>query len=275
VTRPARFTASLLAVAFAAVNHAAAAPSALAIAPVGGNDARAAAVPVALAGDNPAGGAAPPSASVPARPVLGHDDTNYTFAIGGFAPEYEVPAPGSYELPPIDTISDHPLIDAEGRATTLAEILRGRLAVVSFIYATCGEATGCPMSTAILRSLDRRLSSSADVSDEIALVTISFDPERDTPERLLEMQKLRSPGSSWQFVTTSQATLAPLLDDFGQQIARLRYADGTWTGVFRHVLKVYLLDRTRRVRNVYSVGFLNPELVLADLETLKLEAKNE
>jgi cytochrome c peroxidase len=210
-----------------------------------------------------------------ARPPLGHADTNYTYAIGGFAPDYQVPSPGSYELPPIDTVSDHPLVDAQGRATTLRDALGGRLAVVSFIYATCGEATGCPMSTEVLRRLDRRLTTTKPVPDEIALVTVSFDPARDTPERLVEMEKLRSPGSKWGFYTAKdEASLVPLLDDFGQQIAKLHYPDGTWTGVFRHVLKVYLLDRDQRVRNVYSVGFLNPELVMADLETLKLEEKS-
>jgi cytochrome c peroxidase len=216
--------------------------------------------------------AIPPAVSAPAPRPIGHDDANYTFAVGAFAPDYVVPAPGSYELPPIDSVSDHALVDAEGRATTLDAALGRRLAVVSFIYASCGEATGCPMSTEVLRKLDRQLSTSKALSDDVTLVTISFDPERDTPTRLVEMQKLRSAGSRWQFFTTkNEAALSPLLDDFGQQIARLRYPDGTWTGVFRHVLKVYLLDRGRRVRNVYSVGFLNPELVLADLETLRLE----
>jgi cytochrome c peroxidase len=220
------------------------------------------------AGDAASGSATP---STP-RPPLGHDAANYTFAVGGFAPEYEVPKPGSYELPPIDTVADHPLVDAEGRATTLSSVVGARLAVVSFIYATCGEATGCPMSTEVLRRLDRRLSTLPTLHNDVALVTISFDPERDTSERLVEMQKLRSPGSRWQFLNTKdEAALAPLLDDFGQQVSKLRYPDGTWTGVFRHVLKVYLIDRSRRVRNVYSVGFLNPELVLADLETLRME----
>jgi cytochrome c peroxidase len=218
-------------------------------------------------------GEAPAAPSPSARPPLGHDAANYTFAVGAFAPDYEVPRAGSYELPPIDSVADHPLVDARGLATSLRQALGGRLAVVSFIYATCGEATGCPMSTAVLRTLDRKLASIPSLAGSVALVTISFDPERDTPARLVEMEKLRSPGSTWQFFTTSgQEALAPLLDDFGQQVSRLRYADGTWTGVFRHVLKVYLLDGEQRVRNVYSVGFLNPELVLADLETLRMGA---
>ena len=45
-------------------------------------------------------------------------------------------------------------------------------------------------------------------------------------------------------------------------------ADGTWSGTFRHVLKVFLLDQRNHVRNVYSVGLLDPQLVLNDLRTL-------
>lgn len=205
------------------------------------------------------------------RRPLGHADVSYTFAVGAFAPAYTPPAPGSYELPPIDTVGDYPLVDASGAATTLASVIGDRLAVVSFIYATCGEATGCPMATAVLHRLDRTLAADATLAGEVALVTISFDPARDTPVRLEEMQKQRSAGSSWQFVTArDEAALAPLLDDFGQSISRLYWPDGTWTGVYRHVLKVFLLDRGRRVRNVYSVGFLNPELVAGDLKTLQM-----
>ncbi len=81
-----------------------------------------------------------------------------------------------------------------------------------------------------------------------------------------------APRSDWQFVTTSgEAELAPLLADFDQQVARLRFPDGAWTGLYRHVLKVFLLDRRRRVRNVYSTGFLHAALVVNDLRTLAAE----
>ena len=70
----------------------------------------------------------------------------------------------------------------------------------------------------------------------------------------------------------SDAELQPLLADFDQPVAKLRFEDGTWTGLFRHVLKVFLLDGQHRVRNVYSVGFFNPALVLNDVRTLLLES---
>src|SRR5437899_6520936 len=87
------------------------------------------------------------------------------------------------------------------------------------------------------------------------------------------MRAFHAPANDWRFATTrSEVELAPLLADFDQPVAKLRFADGTWTGLFRHVLKVFLLDRESRVRNVYSVGLLDAALVLTDLRTLLLES---
>src|SRR5439155_26598953 len=57
-----------------------------------------------------------------------------------------------------------------------------------------------------------------------------------------------------------------------QSVAKLWQEDGTWSGLFRHVLKVFLLDADHQVRNIYSAGLFNPQLVLNDVETVLLEA---
>src|SRR5207247_321215 len=97
-------------------------------------------------------------------------ELSYTYAVGAFAPEYTPPAPGSYALPTIDTVTDPALVDPDCRPTT-------------------------------------------------------------------------------------------------------RFADGACSGLFRHVLKVFLLDGESRVRNVYSVGLLDATLVLTDLRTLLLASR--
>ena len=197
----------------------------------------------------------------------------YTYAVGSFAPEYTPPAPGSYTLPTIDTVTDHALLDADGRPTTLLALTRGRLAVVAFVYTTCIEATGCPLSLGVQHRLDRAVAADPELDGRVTLVTISFDPERDTPARMAVMRSFHAPESDWRFATTrSEAELQPLLADFDQPVAKLRFTDGTWSGLFRHVLKVFLLDGESRVRNVYSVGLLDATLVQNDLRTLLLEA---
>jgi WD40 repeat protein len=84
---------------------------------------------------------------------------------------------------------------------------------------------------------------------------------------------LHRPRTDWAFATApDEARLAPLLADFGQTVAPLRFDDGRRTGLYRHVLKVFLVDRQHRVRNVYSTGFLDPELILNDVRTVLLDA---
>ena len=80
------------------------------------------------------------------------------------------------------------------------------------------------------------------------------------------------PRTDWTFLTTSdEEAFEPILADFGQQIGKLTWEDGAWSGLFRHVLKVYLLDEQNRVRNIYGSGFLDAAMVLTDVRTLVAE----
>jgi cytochrome oxidase Cu insertion factor (SCO1/SenC/PrrC family) len=207
-----------------------------------------------------------------AKPAVRPEDLAYVYGVGSFAPEYAPPAPGSYRLPPIDDVADHPLVGSTGQRTTLYALTRGRVAVVAFVYLSCAEATGCPVSLGVLHHLDDAIATDAALRDRVILVSLSFDPERDTPARLASARALHEPHTSWPFATApDEATLAPLLADFGQPVARLRFPDGSWTGLYRHVLKVFLVDTRHRVRNVYSTGFLHPQLILNDMRTVLLD----
>jgi cytochrome oxidase Cu insertion factor (SCO1/SenC/PrrC family) len=199
-------------------------------------------------------------------------DLGYTYTVGRFAPEYTPPAPGTYELPVVDMLDDHPLLDENGRGVRLFELTRNRIAVVAFVYTTCVETAGCPLAQSVLHRLDRMLAADDELRRRVVLVSLSFDPERDDPARLSTIRAANAPKTDWRFVTTSgEKALAPLLDDFGQPVARLRFTDGRWTGLYRHVLKVFLLDPAHRVRNVYSTGLLDAGLVLNDVRTLLME----
>jgi cytochrome oxidase Cu insertion factor (SCO1/SenC/PrrC family) len=215
-------------------------------------------------------------AAVPAGAAAGEvgpADLPYTYGVGPFRPRYTAPPPGSYELPPIDEVHDHPLVDTDGRPTTLFTLTGDRVAVVAFVYTSCPDATGCPLSMAVLRRVDRALAKDPALARRVVLLSVSFDPERDTPAQMAKVRALHAPKSDWRFTTTAdEAALAPLLADFGQPVAKLRLPDGTWSGFYRHVLKVFLVDTRHRVRNVYSTGFLDDALVLNDVRTVLGEA---
>ena len=178
-------------------------------------------------------------------------------------PLYRAPEPGSYELPAIARVHERELVDSSGARVRFPGLARGQVAVVALVYGSCHEATGCPASMALLRELDRRLAADPAREKRVRLACVSFDPAKDTPERLAELRKNMEPQGDWRFLVPGTADeLAPLLRDFGQDVAELG------GGVKRHVAKVYLVDAALHVRNIYAPGMLDPSLVLADIDTL-------
>jgi len=188
-------------------------------------------------------------------------------------PQFTPPPPGTYTLPPIDAVSDHQLLDSSGKQVSLFSLTAGKVAMVSFMYTTCADVGGCPLAAAVLQQVDRLLSARPAMAERTVLLSVSFDPERDTPARLMEVREALSPRTDWHFLTSATPEdLEPVLADFHQPVAKLWQEDGNWSGLFRHVLKVYLLDTSHQVRNIYSTGLFNAQLVLNDIETVLLEA---
>jgi cytochrome oxidase Cu insertion factor (SCO1/SenC/PrrC family) len=185
---------------------------------------------------------------------------------------YQLPQPGSYELPVVDRVGRYELLDASGERVPLLEIEPGSCAVVSFVYASCPDAGGCPLVLASLRRMDRALAEKPNLASHVQLVTVSFDPVNDTPERLATLRDHLKPIGEWHFRTAgSDREIRPVLDDFGQDALRLVSAeDGRSLGVIRHIAKVFLVDSDHAIRNIYSTGFLDHEILLRDIETLLL-----
>ncbi|MGC4121324.1 MAG: SCO family protein [Myxococcales bacterium] len=93
----------------------------------------------------------------------------------------------------------------DGKSVTLGEGLAdGRPVVLNFIYTTCN--TICPVMTQTFAQLQKKL---GDESGKVHMVSISIDPEFDTPARLAEYAKRFSAGPQWHFYTgTAQDSVA-------------------------------------------------------------------
>jgi len=189
--------------------------------------------------------------------------------------EYEAPQPGSYVLPVIKSAADGALLDPDGKPVSLGELTRGRITVLSFIYTRCKSAQACPHATGVLMDLHELSAEDAGLAKSLRLVSMSFDPGHDTPERMRAYSAIaaeRGSAAPWHFLTApSEATLQPILAAYGQAVDRKKNpADPT--GPLNHTLRVYLIDRAGKIRNIYSSGTLDLRLVLADVRTLLLEA---
>ena len=186
-----------------------------------------------------------------------------------------VPTPaGTYELQRIQQCPDAMLFNASAGARRLSAYTRGKVTLLTFFYTYCTDPWGCPFAYQTMKGLRDRIAADAAVRSRVRFVSISFDPTHDTPDTLRGYaQSLGSaPGFEWQFFTARSMTeLAPLLDGFGQDVRIESDAAGRPTRAINHMLKLFLIDSSGVVREIYSLAFLHPEAMLNDIQTLLME----
>jgi protein SCO1/2 len=189
------------------------------------------------------------------------------------------PEPGTYELQRIMRAPDGQVLTVDGRPERLSRFTGDRITLLGFIYTSCIDPEGCPLAYQVFARLKDEIQATPDLQDKVQLVTLSFDPTRDSPsvmKRYAGSRLQEGSGVRWFFLTTpSVRELMPLVEGFGQDV---RYSvDRSSAQPVRqlsHVLKVFLIDRAGYVREIYTSTFLYLESILADIKTLLMEPGN-
>ena len=203
--------------------------------------------------------------------ACGHQQDDY-HAVLDFTP----PAPGTYQLHRIMPAPEGSVLDADGNARKLSHFLRSKITLLGFIYTTCTDPEGCPLAYRVFDGLKKEIQATPALHDRVRFVTLSFDPARDSPEVMKQYAGSRikeDRGLRWYFLTArSVRDLLPLVEGFGQDI---RYSVDKSTGrplrEHSHVLKVFLIDRSGSVREIYTSTFLHSQVVMNDIKTLLME----
>ena len=189
--------------------------------------------------------------------------------------DFVPPPAGSYALHVIDRAPDGEVVGHDGRRHRLSEYIRGRITLLSLIYTYCTEPTGCALAYETGVEVKRRILADKRLHGRAQFVSLSFDPLNDTHD---SMQAYGGRNASadgplpWHFLTTrSMRALKPILEGFGQEIEVEQDERGRPTRTISHMLKLFLIDREGRVREIYSTAFLHPEAMLNDLRTLVME----
>ena len=97
-----------------------------------------------------------------------------------------------------------PVITQDGKtARFYDDLLKGKLVVFNFIYTSCQDI--CPVATARLAQLEEKLGDR--MGRDFFFISMTVDPERDTPERLKEYAQAFDAGPGWSFVTGNPADI--------------------------------------------------------------------
>jgi protein SCO1/2 len=150
------------------------------------------------------------------------------------------------------------LVDQDGERLTLAD-LHGRAVLLDFIFTHCPGP--CPILTGIHVSLQKLLPE--DLRARTHFVSISLDPERDTPEVLRAYALARGVDlAGWSFLTGSPAEIDPVLAAYG--VGKSVVGGG---GI-EHTVATFLIDPSGRIAKRYLGTSHEPEAMLQDLREL-------
>lgn len=113
-------------------------------------------------------------------------------------------------LPP--NIVNLPLLDPSGRAEPLSSF-KGKVIVVSDVMTLCQET--CPLDTANLVQAARAVEK-AGLGDQVEFLSVTIDPQRDTPAQLAAYRRLFAPPpGDWATLTGAPDNLTALWKNFG------------------------------------------------------------
>lgn len=188
---------------------------------------------------------------------------------------YELAEVGSYKLPALNDAPDGKVLDENGQQVQLHNMYKGKYTLLSFMYSNCKDVNGCPLSSYVFYKIKAAMNKDPLLASNLRLASLSFDPENDSPEVMqLYGNNFKFAGNKgeWRFLTTSSLeSLNPVLQAYNQDIQRQMSVNGDQTEDISHILRVFLIDPKLKIRNIYSVGFLHPDLLINDVKTLLLE----
>ncbi len=131
-------------------------------------------------------------------------------------------------------VPDFALIDQSRRRVSLAGFA-GKVVVVNFVYTRCALPQFCLRMSNTFAAIQKRFSS--EVGRGLVLLTVTFDPERDTPEVLAGYAaQWQANPAGWHFLTGSAADIRRVCGLFGQEA----FAD---EGLMNHSLHTAVIDR--------------------------------
>ena len=170
-------------------------------------------------------------------------------------------AKAGQDQPPVDDrfaqigkpVPDFQLTNQDGKRISTSDF-RGKVLAITFIYAQCPLPDYCIKMSTNFSDAALRIMAEPDVKDKFRLLTISFDPQRDTPEKLRSYglgymgKDAKADFSVWQLAVGSDKEVRAISDFFG-----LRYeVDEENKTQFNHSLRTAVINPEGKVTKIFA-----------------------
>jgi protein SCO1/2 len=168
------------------------------------------------------------------------------------------------EAKPGDDVPDYGLVNQDGKAIKLHNY-RGKVLLVTFVYTRCPMPDQCNLMSENFANIDRELQKQPNLYEKTHLLSVSFDPDYDTPAVLRSYGAAQSGRYSdehfqhWEFASGSKDQIKGVAQFFG-----LRYFDENDQII--HSLRTAVITPEGKIYKVYRGNEWKPDEVLKDVK---------
>lgn len=150
--------------------------------------------------------------------------------------------------------ADVALVDQNGKSVRLEkDLVSNKIVVMSFIYTSC--STVCPVVSSIMGKVQQQLG--ARVGQEVQLVSISIDPQRDDAKRLNDYARAFQKGPGWSWLTGSPQSVNETLKGLG-----------SFSGDFKNHQPLILVGDGNSRHWTRYYGFTDPAVLTREVEKI-------
>lgn len=168
-------------------------------------------------------------------------------------------------MQPGDEVPDDPLQDQTGETRRLSS-WRGRALAVTFVYTRCPVPDFCPLMDRRFADVQRAIAADPALRERAHLVSVSFDPARDTVDVIRAHANARGADPrTWSYLTGSLAAVDRFTSRFG--VSTINETDGA--GTITHNLRTAVVGPDGRLIKIYSGSEWTVEGLLADLRNAR------
>lgn len=145
-----------------------------------------------------------------------------------------------------DTLPDYPFTNQWAKAFRMADF-KGKAVATTFIFTRCPFPDFCPRMSKGFADAQKILAGDAQAPRNWHLLSLSFDPEFDTPSTLLDYgQRYKADFATWSFATGAIIEIDDITERFGVEFSRDE------TGInFNHRLRTVVTDTQGRIHHIF------------------------
>lgn len=167
----------------------------------------------------------------------------------------------------IGNVQDFSLENVDKTTVTLDDT-KGKVRLFYFFFTSCPDV--CPVTTDMLARAQKKLVEEGSFGKDVEFVSISFDPEVDTVEKIKEFgDKFKVDYNGWYFLRGDKQEIW----DLAEKSFKIMII-GDKEGNYSHANLIALVDRDNQVRNLYNANDtedVSVDILVKDINDLAKE----